>query len=108
MLSWGAVENVLQSEEGLDVSEDFEVHLGIAWIEKGGVPKSITIVEKDIKSKRSFVQIKNRDNMCLARSIAVGMAFSKYMAASGTAKRRQKRYIFKWGKVSRAKDTLFF
>ena len=69
-----AIENVLQSEEGLSVDEGFEVQLGVAKIVKGAGRTHMINVNQDRINKTSIVAINNTDNMCLARAIAVGLA----------------------------------
>ena len=69
-----AVENVLNSDEGIAVSDDFTVQLGIANLERGGARKLMHNIEKDRIGKRSLIGIRNDDNMCLARSLAVAIA----------------------------------
>ena len=69
-----AVENVLQSQEELNVVEGFDVQLAVARVERGGANgRPITNVQKDRITKRSIVSIKNSDNMCLAYALAVGV-----------------------------------
>ena len=70
-----AVENVLQSEENLNVMEGFDVQLGVARIERGGTNGNPIINVQDARfSKRAMVSINNDDNLCLARALAVGIA----------------------------------
>ena len=69
------IENAIQSGKVLDICEGFQVSLGVARIERGGVNGvPITNVESDRISKRSLVSIENRDLLCFARALAVGMA----------------------------------
>ena len=77
-----AVQNVLQSKENLNVAEGFEVNLGVAKMMHGGKGVPITNVSSNRISKRSLVSINNEDYLCLARSIAVGIAFNLLQGAS--------------------------
>ena len=69
-----AVENVLNSDEGIPVSDDFTVQLVIANLERGGARKLMQNLEKDRISKTSIITIRNNDNMCLARALTVAIA----------------------------------
>ena len=66
----------MQSEEGLCLGDEFKVELGVVKMEKGagGGRRRMTNVGEDRVDKRSIVAINNDDYLCLARSIAVGMA----------------------------------
>ena len=77
-----AVQNVLQSKENLNVPEGFEVNLGLNKMVQRGKGLPITNIASDRISKRSLVSINNDDYLCLARSIAVGMAFNLLEGAS--------------------------
>ena len=82
-----AVENVLQSEENLDVTDGFDVQLGVARIERGGTNgRPITNVQDARFSKRAIVAIKNEDSLCLARALAVGIAKNNVKNAIATEK----------------------
>ena len=71
-----AVMAALNSNEGIVVSEAFQIQLGIAQFERGsGRRRQIVDLEKDCKAKRSMVTIKNRDHLCLARALAVSIAY---------------------------------
>ena len=83
-----AVENVLQSEENLDVTDGFDVQLGVARIERGGTNgRPITNVQDARFSKRAIVAIKNEDSLCLARALAVGIAKNNVENAIATETR---------------------
>ena len=71
-----AVQNVVQSEEGLCIDDEFTVELGVVRMEKGtgGGRRRITNIQMDRIAKRSIVSINNDDSLCLARSIAVCIA----------------------------------
>ena len=71
--------------------------------EKSGVGHQIINVETDIKSKRSFLGINNRDNMCLAWAIAFGIASAKCNAASGAAKAEPKK-VYNQMKIGEQKN----
>ena len=84
-----AMENVLQSEENLKVTEGFEVQLGVARMEHGGANgHPIINVQEARFSKRSIVSIKNHDNLCLARAFAVGIAKNAMDDPSEAGKRQ--------------------
>ena len=64
----------LNSNEGIVVSDAFQIQLGIAQFVSGsGYRRQIVDLKKDCKAKRSIVTIKNRDNLCLARALAVSV-----------------------------------
>ena len=69
-----AVQNVVQSEEGRCIDDEFTAELGVVRMEKGGGRRYITNIQQDRIAKRSFVAINNKHNLCLARSIAVCIA----------------------------------
>ena len=65
----------LNSNEGILVTDKFQIQLGITQFERGSGPnKPIVNVEKDSKAKKSIVTINNRDYLCLARAITVCLA----------------------------------
>ena len=70
------VEKVLQSEEELKLDENFEIHVGILRIPRGGRGrKDLFNNEQFIAAKRSIVRIENeQDNLCFDRSLAVSLA----------------------------------
>ncbi len=66
------VDNVLYSAGEIPADDSLEVNVAVVELIRGNGRKPITNVEKDIKSKRSFVKINNTDNSCLPRAIIVG------------------------------------
>ena len=53
------VEKVLQSEDELKLDEQFEIHVGILRIHRGGRGKYFADRQQNIYRKRSIVQIAN-------------------------------------------------
>ena len=86
-----SVQNVVQSEEGLCIDDEFTVELGVVRMDKGAGRRHITDTSKDLSAKRSIVQINNDDNLCLARSIAVCIA-RREMDDSNKAPAQKKKY----------------
>ena len=88
-----AIQNVVQSEEGLCIDQEFTVELGVVRIDKGTGSKRRYLIDlnKDISAKRSIVRINNDDNLCLARSIAVCIA-RREKEESNDAPEKTKRY----------------
>ena len=86
-----AVENVLNSDEGIAVSDDFTMQMGIANLERGGARKHMQNIKNDKVSKRSIITIKNDDNMCLARSLAVAIAHLEIEEATTPEAKRTAR-----------------
>ena len=74
------IDNVLYSAGEIPADEDLEINAGIVEFIEGKGRKPITNLEKDIKSKRAFVHIKNTDNSCLPRAIMVGYWHSLAMS----------------------------
>ena len=64
----------------IPADEDLEINAGIVEFIDGKGRKPITNLDKDIKSKRAFVHIKNTDNSCLPRAIMVGYWHSLAMS----------------------------
>ena len=88
-----AVMAALNSNEGILVTDKFQIQLGIAQFERGSSPqKPIVNVEKDSKAKKSIVTISNRDHLCLARAIAVCLFHWELVnAETDTAKREARK-----------------
>ena len=66
------IDNVLYSAGEIPADESLEINAGVVELIQGNGRKPIINLERDIKSKRSFVHIKNTDNSCLPRAIIVG------------------------------------
>ena len=65
------IDNVLYSAGEIPADESLEINAGVVELIQGNGRKPIINLERDIKSKRSFVHIKNTDNSCLPRAIIV-------------------------------------
>ena len=68
------IENVLQSEENLPVDDSFYITVGTIEQLKGGKRTTINKVRGEnnsVHTKSSMVEIKNEDQMCMARAIGV-------------------------------------
>ena len=74
------IDNVLYSAGEIPADEDLEINAGIVEFIEGKGRKPITNLDKDIKSKRAFVHIKNTDNSCLPMAIMVGYWHSLAMS----------------------------
>ena len=69
--------NFLNSNEALVLDALFRINVGIIRLVRGSARKHITKLtgaNNDVHLKKSWVQIVNNDNMCLARSIVVSWA----------------------------------
>ena len=90
-----AVMTALNSNEGILVTDKFQIQLGIAQFERGSGPnKPIVNVEKDSKAKKSIVTISNRDHLCLARAIAVCLAHWEVVNVETDAAKREARKAY--------------
>ena len=90
-----AVMAALNSNEGILVTDKFQIQLGIAQFERGSGPKKpIVNVEKDSKAKKSIVTISNRDRLCLARAIAVCLFHWEVVNAETDASKREARKAY--------------
>ena len=88
------VEKVLQSEDELKLDEQFEIHVGILRIPRGGRGKYFADRQQNIYRKRSIVQIANTgDNLCFDRAVAVCLAKLKSMNSEDNNKKA------KWKKI---------
>ena len=71
------IEHVLTSKSALRVNDGFEIHIGSVRIPAGEGRSKVKFTMGDndcIHNKKSMVKIKNNDNLCLPRAIAVGLA----------------------------------
>ncbi|XP_067669969.1 uncharacterized protein [Haliotis asinina] len=67
------IENVLKSHNNLALDDSFDIDIGFLDMPKGGARHNISNVEESVKEKLSIVEIKNKDNMCMARVLAVSL-----------------------------------
>ena len=94
------VEEVLQSEEELKLDEQFEIHVGILRIPRGGRGKYFADRQESIYRKRSIVEIVNTgDNLCFDRAVAVCLAKLKSLNLEDNKKK------MKWKKIIHKKCT---
>ena len=94
------VEKVLQSEEELKLDEQFEIHVGILRIPRGGRGKYFVDRQQSICRKRSIVEIVNTgDNLCFDRAVAVCLAKLKTLNSEDNKKK------MKWKKIIHKKCT---
>ena len=79
------IARVLQSNSDIKVSEGLNIELGVCRLMGGSGSRSrvMTNIEEDRMKKKSLVTIRNEDNLCLARSIVVGMAYLEFSEAEG-------------------------
>jgi len=76
------LENLLQSDEELYLDEPLEIHVGVIRNPlAAGLSRGVNYLE-DLARLRCICQIRNTDNLCLARSIVVGIAKSDVDAAA--------------------------
>ena len=66
------IDSVLYSAGDIPADDTLEINTGIVNLIEGSGRKSITNIDKDVVNKRAFITIKNTDNSCLPRAIAVG------------------------------------
>ena len=100
-----SIQNVVQSEEGLCIDQEFTVELGVVRMDKGAGRRYITDTIKDIRAKKSIVQIKNDDNLCLARSIAVCLARCEKEESSNAPEKSKRYALMRNSNRSLQKDT---
>ena len=66
------IENVLTSHEELNFVDGLKIDFGVITLPQGGRGRChILNIDKAIDKKHCFVRIKNNDNMCMSRAIAV-------------------------------------
>jgi hypothetical protein len=71
------VMRVLQSCETFALDDGFEVEVQHAVPPGGGCPKNVPLLlRQDLAKRKSIVQIKNKDNLCMARALAMGQAYA--------------------------------
>jgi hypothetical protein len=69
------VEQVLQSNESFRLDETFEIWTQIAKLPSGGCwTDSPKLLADKLRDKHSVVQVRNSDEICLARAIVIGKA----------------------------------
>ena len=97
------VEKVLQSEEELKLDEQFEIHVGILRIPRGGRGKYFINRQENIYRKHSIVEIVNKDdNLCFDRAVAVCLAKLKSLNSEDNNKKQ------KWKKIIHKKSSYQF
>ena len=97
------VEKVLQSEEELKLDEQFEIHVGILRIPRGGRGKYFINRQENIYRKRSIVEMINKDdNLCFDRAVAVCLAKLKSLNSEDNNKKQ------KWKKIIHKKSSYQF
>ena len=84
-----AIMAVLQINEGILVSEAFTIQLGIAQFATGGRGKHMLGLEEAKKWKKSIVTIRNDDQLCFARALAVTLAKLDMTNASNDAAKKK-------------------
>ena len=71
----GEIERVLNSHEELTLDRGFVIDVGVIQMPRGGRGKGyITNVNEALSKKKSIVEIRNKDNMCMARALVVAWA----------------------------------
>ena len=66
------IDTVLYSAGKIPADEALEINAAVVHLIEGAARKPLINLNKDIKSKRSFIKIKNNDYNCLPRAIVVG------------------------------------
>ena len=67
-------EHVLQSHEDLHSNKTFDVNLIHVVKPEGLKGKKIINISKRLREKHCFIRILNKDELCVARAIVVGVA----------------------------------
>jgi diaminopimelate decarboxylase len=72
------IERVLQSYEQFVLDETLEIEMINASLPLGGIGKRYKYVdlEKTLREKRCFIQIRNKDDLCCVRVIVTGYSQS--------------------------------
>ncbi|XP_069109808.1 uncharacterized protein [Argopecten irradians] len=68
------LQNVLNSHQDMPINQSFRLDVGTMELPKGGRPlkiNSLTGPQSSVTKKQSIIEIKNNDNLCLARAIAM-------------------------------------
>ena len=69
------INRVLQSCETFNLGDGFEVAVDYVEIPNGGCLRDVpTLLRNKLKNKRCIVQIKNQDDLCMARCLVIGRA----------------------------------
>ena len=88
------VEKVLQSEEELKLDEQFEIHVGILRLPRGGRGKYFVNKQHGVSRKRSIVEIQNtQDNLCFDRAVVVCLAKLEAINSSNDSKKKRWKKI---------------
>ena len=66
--------NVLNSNQDVPFDSTIQVDVGAIKYPRGGKGNKITNIRKGLLQKRSLLQIKNSDNLCLLRAVVVSFA----------------------------------
>ena len=75
------LENVMNSHDDLDLQSSFFVDVGTMELPKAGKGLEITsLTGSNIQRKRPHIEVKNDDNLCLARVKAFAFACANKMA----------------------------
>ena len=67
------IDNVVNSAGDIPADDALDINVAVIKLIQGGARKHVLDIE-DLKFKRSLVTIRNNDNSCLPRAIAVGYA----------------------------------
>ena len=103
------LENILQSDEDIKLTEGFEIHVGIARNPLGGGRLSRGYLnflgdKCDVHMNRSTVKIISKDKLCFARSIAVCLAkddLNKKCEKNGKGSDEYKKALLYYNKITR-------
>ena len=66
--------NVLNSNEDVPFDSTTQVDVGAIKYPRGGKGNKITNITKGLHQKRSLIQIRNSDNLCLLRAVVISLA----------------------------------
>ena len=68
------IDNVIYSAGDIPADESLDINIAAVEMLKGGSFLQMYNLNNDIPKKKSIIQIKNADNLCLARAIVVSLA----------------------------------
>ena len=75
------IEYVAESAKGVSANEDLDLRIGVIKMPEGGKGIGVNVFAHDAPRAKSLIKIKNRDELCLARAVAVGEAQIRFLTA---------------------------
>ena len=96
------MESLLQSDDDLFLDEPLEIHVGVIRNPLvAGLSTGVNYMD-DLRRLKSICEIKNRDNLCLARAIVVGVAKANLDAIPRSSKQMYESAFNEYRRVQRS------